>query len=299
MVVTWNTAFEATPAGTDQILAGDDRIRELKNATREQIQGGDLTYATALGTSAAYTVTLGTSPTAMAIGQRFYVMPTHAANATAATVTVNALGSIAVYKDIGAATTIQVEASDMMAARMYQLAMITPSRMEVLNPSPVNLYVKGQKVQSFDVEVVNVTGALLGRIVAFSLGGSPSTTATFSDKVNGASGTRQTIPTGADASTAFTGGLKIGSAEAYKLWLDTAAQVVADCFGIATIEYSDTGLNVRVALAVGDSVNINGNTRIRPALYLTHALTGSAVNWNASNITTGLSIITRYIGVMA
>ena len=33
----WNSAFEATPAGTDRIRDGDDRIRELKSAIQERI----------------------------------------------------------------------------------------------------------------------------------------------------------------------------------------------------------------------------------------------------------------------
>ena len=36
--VTWNTAFEATPAGGDTPTQGDDRIRELKEAMRERFE---------------------------------------------------------------------------------------------------------------------------------------------------------------------------------------------------------------------------------------------------------------------
>ena len=35
--VTWNTAFEATPAGGDTPTQGDDRIRETKEAVRERL----------------------------------------------------------------------------------------------------------------------------------------------------------------------------------------------------------------------------------------------------------------------
>jgi hypothetical protein len=34
---TWNSAFEATPAGSDQFLVVDNRIREVKRAMRERI----------------------------------------------------------------------------------------------------------------------------------------------------------------------------------------------------------------------------------------------------------------------
>lgn len=36
-LTTWNAAFEATPAGTDDASQGDDRIVELKGATRERL----------------------------------------------------------------------------------------------------------------------------------------------------------------------------------------------------------------------------------------------------------------------
>lgn len=35
---TWNTAFEASPAGGDTPTQGDDRIRDLKEATRERME---------------------------------------------------------------------------------------------------------------------------------------------------------------------------------------------------------------------------------------------------------------------
>lgn len=38
MATTWNTAFEGTPAGSADPAEGDDRIRELKSATRERIE---------------------------------------------------------------------------------------------------------------------------------------------------------------------------------------------------------------------------------------------------------------------
>lgn len=38
MATTWNTAFEGTPAGSAAPAEGDDRIRELKSATRERIE---------------------------------------------------------------------------------------------------------------------------------------------------------------------------------------------------------------------------------------------------------------------
>lgn len=50
MAVTWNSAFEATPAGSDDAKYGDDKIRELKEAIRERLaheHGMDLTGGSA------------------------------------------------------------------------------------------------------------------------------------------------------------------------------------------------------------------------------------------------------------
>jgi hypothetical protein len=38
ITVTWDATFETTPAGTDNIAQGDDRIRELKTANRERLE---------------------------------------------------------------------------------------------------------------------------------------------------------------------------------------------------------------------------------------------------------------------
>lgn len=104
MPVTWNTSFEATPAGSDQILDGDNKIRELKNAAREQIVGGGVTFNSAIGSTNNYTMTLDISPSAYNDGQRFYFIPNHI-NTGAATLNVNALGASAITRATFALTT--------------------------------------------------------------------------------------------------------------------------------------------------------------------------------------------------
>ena len=151
---------------------------------------------------------------------------------------------------------------------------------------------KSAQLQAFVFQVTNTAGTLQHRISAdASLGTLP----TWSNKINGASVSLQNTPTGADGSTAFVGGLKISSADATRLYFDTAAQTTADAFCQAVVINNDTGTAYIVSPRFS-SIDINGVTRNRLAIRLVNAATGASTNWSTANIGSGTSIV---VGVMA
>ena len=88
---TWNSSFEATPAGTDAVSGGDDRIRELKTAIRQNIHEGKLLYVDGAGSANAYTATLAPASDTLVEGN-IVIFKSNAANTGNSTLNVNSLG---------------------------------------------------------------------------------------------------------------------------------------------------------------------------------------------------------------
>jgi hypothetical protein len=129
---------------------------------------------------------------------------------------------------------------------------------------------RGQRPQCFTLQLRNTgQGRLQHRIV--EPGGSRSS---FASAINGAAFTFVPTPAGADDSTIFLGGGKIGSASPHLFWLDTADQSAADTFGMACITQNTVGTPLIVAAAIMPS-NIGGVQRHRLCLGLHHASTGA------------------------
>ncbi len=107
-----------------------------------------------------------------------------------------------------------------------------------------------------------------------------------------------TTPTGADSTTAFAAGAKIGSASTNILFMDTAAQYLSSFEGIATVEYNDTGTPV-IVTAGNSSININGVTRNRLAFQFFVASTGADFALTTANIPSGKAITISFYGKVA
>lgn len=135
--------------------------------------------------------------------------------------------------------------------------------------------VKLQQMQSFKIRVINTAGTIQHRM---GNAGDSSQTSNFLGQVNAASQTLTNTPTGADGSTAFATGAKIGSASTSVLWLDTAAITAADSLFLCTVVANSTTTAYGL-LPFVTNININGVTQNRLGLQLVNPTTAAAVAW--------------------
>ena len=98
VTTTWNSSFEATPAGTDAVSGGDDRIRELKIAIRQNLHEGKLLYVDGAGSANAYTATLAPASDTLVEGN-IVIFKSNAANTGNSTLNVNSLGAKNILKN--------------------------------------------------------------------------------------------------------------------------------------------------------------------------------------------------------
>ena len=178
----------------------------------------------------------------------------------------------------------QYDGTDWVATHFFNITtnIITPA-------------LKGQRWQSFVVIINNDSGTLKVQTINSFAGG--SVLPTFSDRITGASVTATAVATGTDGSTAFTAGYKIGSAQTHQLHVNTAAQLAVDMCASATIAGNTTATAGILCEVIPRNIDINGTTRLRPALTFTspagnHALT-------TGNIGSGTSIAVRVQGYFA
>lgn len=148
--------------------------------------------------------------------------------------------------------------------------------------------------QSFMLDLFNNAGTLQHAIKGFF---GSSNLGNYNSRINAASPNFTNTPTGTDSSTAFGAGVKIGSANPYVLYFDTAAQVDANFNGLAVVATNSTGTTL-MAMAQYASININGVTRNRLVIAIT-TTAGAAFNLNTTNITAGNGIRLMFYGKIA
>lgn len=197
----------------------------------------------------------------------------------------SARGVVAIQRNGAALTGGEITAGGMYTIRydgtVYQLSDAAEHRM------------RNQSLQAFDLQVFNDAGTMKHRIRAAA-----GVNATFADKISGATSGDTTTPTGADASTAMSGGGKISSADTSIFILDTAAQTVADRIGHATIGINTAGTALSCDVAF-TSRDVNGTTRIRLELSFLNAATGAAFGLTTANISAGNSVRIQFLGYLA
>jgi hypothetical protein len=134
--------------------------------------------------------------------------------------------------------------------------------------------------QSFCLRVVDTAGTIQHAFYADVALSGPG----MVSRINGASsGGLTNTPTGADASTAFAAGAKIGSADTTLLYIDTGAQLSTAARGNASVVQNNGASDYSVA-PLFISANINGVTRTRLAFRLFDRATGSAASWDSATI---------------
>jgi len=151
--------------------------------------------------------------------------------------------------------------------------------------------VKNQQLQGFSFRIFNDAGTLKSAIT------DPrgAALATFSNKINGASATLQTIPTGTDASTAFAFGGKISTTSSNFFIFNTASQVSIDGLLMANIAVNSTGNAISVIPLV-ETIDVNGVSQPRLIFAFFNATTGSAFPLNTTNIPNGTVINVLFLG---
>jgi hypothetical protein len=126
--------------------------------------------------------------------------------------------------------------------------------------------------QAFTLELSVVAAALNHKLYDGAFG---TITSNFLTRITGATQSATVTPQGADASTAFSAGAKLGSANTNFLWFNTAAQFQVNGQLSASIVFNSSGtaLNVQAAFS---SLNINGVTLTRLLFIFTNATSGAA-----------------------
>jgi hypothetical protein len=138
-----------------------------------------------------------------------------------------------------------------------------------------------QQLQAFNIRLFNDGGTIKHRIGA---SGDSGLATNLDNKINNASTTLTATPTGANTTTAFAAGAKIGNPNTSQLILDTAVQLLSNQILTASINFnsSTTALSVWPQTT---SDNVNGVTRLRPALQFTNATTGA--NFDLTTLPSG------------
>lgn len=140
----------------------------------------------------------------------------------------------------------------------------------------------------FRIILINSAGTLQHKMTAPTVGSTDATN--FVSRVTGASNTLTNTPTGADSSTAFAAGAKIGNPTSGFV-LDTADQPTPGNDLIHSVLcYNDAGTAV-LAFPCFASRNVNGTTRTRPEIRFFDATTGATFALNTTNIPSGKQII--------
>ena len=142
--------------------------------------------------------------------------------------------------------------------------------------NPSFLSVQDAKLHMFTVEVFNNGGTLQARIVPNIA--TASAAPMVIDGLQATSQSRATLPVGADGSTAFASGLKVGSGNTEYIWFDTAAITAGKDIGMMAMTVNTTGTHPLNANPIAVSIDINGTTRLRWAARIFNDATAFAVN---------------------
>jgi hypothetical protein len=149
------------------------------------------------------------------------------------------------------------------------------------NYSSSTFSINGQKLQCFKTRIQNTAGTLQHRV-------DDTSGNLYVGRVANSSTTLQNTPTGADATTAFAFGGKIGSASPSVFTFDTQQQPSNSPLFTAAIVFNNVGVAYTVVPFL-ETKNINGVTRTRLAIQLA-TLAGVSTNWSAA-LSTGGAII--------
>lgn len=164
-IESWSGTASANTASPPNGFPENMDFSDVNNGARETMAAvkrwQDRLHGTKLtaGTSAAYTLTHDTAPASYTTGQR-YSMRAHTPNAAGATLNINGLGAVALYKQ-GSTQLGVLSAADIQSGAAFEVQ-YDGSRFQVMTPGPL-------PVQAGAVTGSNLTmtsGRFLGRSTA-------------------------------------------------------------------------------------------------------------------------------------
>lgn len=164
-----------------------------------------------------------------------------------------------------------------------------------LSPDFASISLAGNKFQNFGVQVINSAGTLQHRIFGSQDFAANYVASAYADKITGASVTLANTPT-VGVGTDFTNG--VGKNATNALIFNTAAQDNTEFLMWCAVEYYDGNSSRPRALCGMLSANVNGNTRVRPYIWLTNDLDGTAWNIDTTRLPSGKSIFVRVSGFL-
>lgn len=166
----------------------------------------------------------------------------------------------------------------------------------IRNDDPIGgvLGLNGGEWQAFMLRIQNTAGTLQHNFRNLSKDVSTS----FVSGINGASSTLQNTPSGNDATTNFTAGVKISSASNQRLILESADLTSGASLNLlGTMRYQDIGTLVQMFVST-ISLNVNGTTRNWLFIDTYNATTGASFNLNTTNIPSGKQLQFQLMGFM-
>lgn len=156
-----------------------------------------------------------------------------------------------------------------------------------------SLFVKSQGLVAFRLVIINSAGTLQHKITALD----SSSAATFAALITSASATLGNTPTGADSSTAFATGGKLGSPTAGFIF-NTAAQTAVNIAFVSFLDYNDSGTAL-TCLPFVASRDVNGTTRVRPEIRFFDAASGATFGVTTGTLTSGKQLNITILGFWA
>lgn len=206
------------------------------------------------------------------------------------------LGQMENYVNTGSVLTDVIKDNRSAAPALYWGDFTGTGARKVTNVSDqlsVGRYVavQNQQLQCFSFALSNNAGTLQHKFTDASY----SALGSFTGRVNAASSTYQTTPTGADASTAMAYGGKISTVASNTFIFDTDDQVYTNGLLLATIEGNTTGTALMCSVYCSN-INVNGVTQKRVTVKIVDATTGANFVLSTGNIGVGLYVQVRFLG---
>lgn len=150
--------------------------------------------------------------------------------------------------------------------------------------------VRGSRLQAFVFNIINTGGTLQHRFLHSII--SNALDPELVNLINDPTFAFVNTPTGADASTAFSGGAKLSSAEPSRIIFDTLTefQAIAEPASSFVLELNTSTVALTASL-LHSAINVNGVTLRRPALTFRNATSGAI--YDLTTLGVGLTIYVR------
>ncbi len=168
----------------------------------------------------------------------------------------------------------------------------------LLNLEGTSTPIPGTVFTAFDFDIRNIGGTLQHRILAPNCSTVPLPSSPFATLIDGATNTFVPTPTGADASTGFAGGAKVGNPFTHVIYFDTPDQTLGQAAMITNLKQTTNGsiaLDVEAQFIESD---IAGTIRRWLTFVFYNAATGASVAINTTTLAANEFIRVECLGYL-